>query len=90
VLRPPRPLTPDETEALLARDVPARLATPNRQVRAIGNAELFSDADAWWTRHIDEKYIRGPAAAAQSTARAAHPRTVIRVRPIRLVAVASV
>jgi nitroimidazol reductase NimA-like FMN-containing flavoprotein (pyridoxamine 5'-phosphate oxidase superfamily) len=147
VIRQPRPLAPEEIDALLALDVPAHLATvdaagfphvtplwfvwadgafhltsfpdrphlgrlranahaglcidieepervdgerPNRQVRAIGQAELFADHDGVWTRRISEKYLRGPAASARSAARSAEKRMVIRVRPHRLLAVASV
>src|ERR1700746_799433 len=50
---------------------------PNRQVRGTGEADLFPDADGFWTRVITEKYIGGPARAARSAARTADPRTVI-------------
>lgn len=147
MIKPPRPLTAQEIEALLALDVPARLATvdaagyphvtplwfvwaegafhltsfpdrphlrrlsanahaglcidveepervdgerPNRQVRAIGQAELFADAGGAWTQRITEKYLRGPTAPARSAARSADERVVIRLRPHRLLAVASV
>lgn len=63
---------------------------PNRQVRAIGDAELFRDDRATWTTRITEKYLHGPAAAASVAARAADERIVICLRPTRLVAVASV
>jgi Pyridoxamine 5'-phosphate oxidase len=63
---------------------------PNRQVRAIGEAKLFPDRDAKWTRRITEKYVRGPATAPTLAARAADERVVIRLRPTRLLAVASV
>jgi PPOX class probable F420-dependent enzyme len=63
---------------------------PTRQVRATGTAELFADIAAVWTIRITQKYVRGPAAAEQVRARQANDRTVIRVRPYRLVAVASV
>jgi hypothetical protein len=63
---------------------------PNRQVRAVGCAEVFIDPDGAWTRRITEKYVRGPAAAERSAARAADDRLVIRLRPERMVAVASV
>jgi nitroimidazol reductase NimA-like FMN-containing flavoprotein (pyridoxamine 5'-phosphate oxidase superfamily) len=150
VIRPPRRLSEDEIEALLALDVPARFATldadgfphvtplwfvwddgafhltsysdrphlrrlagnpraglcidverapredgerPNLQVRAVGRAELLPDEGGAWTRRIDEKYVRAAAGAAHAdpaSARTAHPRVVIRVRPERLLAVASV
>jgi nitroimidazol reductase NimA-like FMN-containing flavoprotein (pyridoxamine 5'-phosphate oxidase superfamily) len=147
MIKPPRPLTPDEVAALLALDLPARLASvdssgfphitplwfvwedgafhltslsdrphlrrlernpraglcidaeqperedgerPNRQVRAVGDTELFPDPDGWWTRRITEKYVRGPAGTARAAARAADERTVIRLRPSKFVAVASV
>ena len=63
---------------------------PNRQVRAIGNAELFTDHRAQRTSQITEKYVRGPAAAEHIAARAADERLVISLRPTRLIAVASV
>jgi PPOX class probable F420-dependent enzyme len=147
MVRRPRPLDPAEIEALLALDVPARLATldrdgfphvtpvwflwsegafymtsiadrphllrlaanpragvlvdtedaerddgqrPNRQVRAIGEAEVFPDRGGQWTTRITEKYIRGPGAAACIASRAADQRVVVRLRPARIVAVASV
>lgn len=63
---------------------------PNRQVRAVGRAELYPDAGAVWTTRITEKYVVGPAAAETIAARAHDDRVVIRLRPDRLVAVASV
>jgi PPOX class probable F420-dependent enzyme len=147
MLRAPRTLASHEIEALLASDVPARLATldrdgcphvtplwfvwtdgafymtslvdrphvrrlmrdpragvcvdledseridgqrPNRQVRAVGSAELLSDRGATLTTRITEKYVRGPAAAPRIETRAADQRVAIRLRPDRMVAVASV
>jgi hypothetical protein len=63
---------------------------PNRQVRAIGEAELFPDADGEWTRLTTLKYVHGPGASEQAAARTAADRVVIRLRPVRLVAVGSV
>ena len=42
------------------------------------------------TTRITEKYIRGPGAAASIAPRAADQRVVARLRPARIVAVASV
>ncbi len=63
---------------------------PNQQVRAVGDAELFPDRDHAWTHRIDGRYLRGPAAEQRAAARAADERVLIRLRPVRLVAVASV
>jgi PPOX class probable F420-dependent enzyme len=63
---------------------------PNRQVQAIGIAELSPDHDGRWTTRITDKYVRGPAACAMRAARVADQRVVIRLKPDRLVAVASV
>jgi nitroimidazol reductase NimA-like FMN-containing flavoprotein (pyridoxamine 5'-phosphate oxidase superfamily) len=63
---------------------------PNRQVRAIGEAELFPDRDGQWTSRITDKYLRGPGAAASIASRAADERVVVRLRPTGIVAVASV
>lgn len=147
MVKRPRPLDPVEIEALLALDVPARLATldrdgfphvtplwfvwadgafymtsiadrphlrrlasnpragllidtedaerddgqrPNRQVRATGEAEVFPDRDGAWTSRITAKYVRGPGAAASIASRVADDRVVVRLRPARVVAVASV
>jgi nitroimidazol reductase NimA-like FMN-containing flavoprotein (pyridoxamine 5'-phosphate oxidase superfamily) len=147
MVRRPRPLDPVEIEALLALDVPARLATldrdgfphvtplwflwsdgafhmtsiadrphllrlaanpragvlvdtedaerddgqrPNRQVRAIGEAEVFPDSYGQRTTRITEKYVRGPGATPSIASRAADQRVVVRLRPARIVAVASV
>ena len=62
----------------------------NRQVRAVGLAELSSDRGGLWTARITEKYVRGPAACAMRASRVADQRVVIRLRPNRVVAVASV
>jgi nitroimidazol reductase NimA-like FMN-containing flavoprotein (pyridoxamine 5'-phosphate oxidase superfamily) len=63
---------------------------PNRQVRAIGEAGLFADTGRQWTSRITEKYLRGPGAAASIASRAADERVVVRLRPMRVVAVASI
>jgi len=63
---------------------------PNRQIRAIGSAELFADDHGLWTRRITRKYLTGSTAAAREEQRAARPRTVIRLAPVKIVAVASV
>jgi nitroimidazol reductase NimA-like FMN-containing flavoprotein (pyridoxamine 5'-phosphate oxidase superfamily) len=63
---------------------------PNRQVRAVGRAEVSSDVDGVWTRRISEKYLHGPGAARQTEARGRVPRVVIRLAPDDLVAIASV
>lgn len=147
MVKRPRRLKPAEIEALLALDVPARLATldqegfphvtplwflwqdgafymtsiidrphlrrlahdrraglcvdtedperpdghrPNRQLRAIGHAELFPDAGGEWTTRITNKYVRGSAAPKSAASRAADDRLVICLQPSKLVAVASV
>jgi hypothetical protein len=63
---------------------------PNQQVRAIGIAELFPDPGGLWTGRITEKYVLGASAKAMRAARVADERVAIRLRPDRLVAVASV
>jgi hypothetical protein len=63
---------------------------PNRQVRAIGDAELFPERHGEWTRRITEKYVSGPAAREVARSRTADQRVVICLRPVRLVAVASI
>jgi hypothetical protein len=63
---------------------------PNRQVRAIGEAEVFPDSGRQWTTRITEKYVRGPGTAGSIASRAADQRVVMRLRPARIVAVASV
>ena len=130
VIRPPRPLSDEEINALLAADVPARLATldregfphvtplwfiwddgafyltsfpdrrhvrrlerdpragicidvegpersdgerPNRQVRAVGTAELSADERGLWTRRITRKYVTGAVADERAEQRAAQP-----------------
>ncbi len=63
---------------------------PNRQVRAIGEAELFPDDRGSWTRRITEKYLVGPTGAGRAAQRAGDPRLVIRLAPRKLIGVASV
>jgi Pyridoxamine 5'-phosphate oxidase len=63
---------------------------PNQQVRAVGDAELFPDGGQAWTHRIDGKYLSPDAAARRAAARAGDERVVIRLRPVRLIAVGSV
>jgi nitroimidazol reductase NimA-like FMN-containing flavoprotein (pyridoxamine 5'-phosphate oxidase superfamily) len=63
---------------------------PNRQVRAVGTAELFADKRAQRTTQITRKYICGPAADENVAVRAADERIVISLRPTKFVAVASI
>jgi PPOX class probable F420-dependent enzyme len=63
---------------------------PNRSVRATGPAELLDDVDGRWTRRITEKYLRGPGLEAKLAHRTAQDRVVIRLQPVRLIALASV
>ncbi len=62
----------------------------NQQVRAIGDAELFPDGGQEWTHRLDRKYLSASAAGQRAAERAGDERVVIRVRPVRLVAAASV
>jgi nitroimidazol reductase NimA-like FMN-containing flavoprotein (pyridoxamine 5'-phosphate oxidase superfamily) len=63
---------------------------PNRQVRAVGRAELSLDDQGAWTKRITRKYLKGPGAATSIASRAGDERMVICLRPTKLVAVASV
>jgi Pyridoxamine 5'-phosphate oxidase len=62
---------------------------PNQQVRAVGDVELSPDSGQQWTHRIDGKYLSPEAAAKRAAARAGDERVVIRLSPVRLVAVAS-
>jgi hypothetical protein len=59
-------------------------------VRAIGEAELVADAAGEWTRRITAKYVHSALAAEQEDWRAKEERIAIVLRPVRLVAVATV
>lgn len=61
---------------------------PNRQLRAVGNAELVTDQDTTWTRRIQRKYVGSERVALPGDQPA--QRVLIRLRPLRVVAVASV
>ena len=63
---------------------------PNQQVRAVGCADLFEDADGQRTRRITERYLVGPGRPAMVERRSAAPRIAIKLVPLRLVAVVSV
>lgn len=64
---------------------------PNKQIRAVGNATLAPDTGAIWTRRIWDKYIDGPTARNALDERLGdRQRVLIRVAPIRMIAVASV
>ena len=61
-------------------------ARPNRRVRAQGKAELTQDEGGEWTRWITLKYVQGEEGEARAAYRAAMPRLLIRLRPLRLTA----
>ena len=61
---------------------------PNRQVRATGLVDLMPDAGNRWTNKVQDKYLRFDQ--SQTRDRGSPERVVIRLRPRRLVAVASV
>ncbi len=69
--RPPEPGTPNR---------------PNRQVTARGRAEVRPDEHGDWTRRITLKYSPGAAGREHAEARASQPRSVICLRPLKLVA----
>lgn len=63
---------------------------PNRQVRAVGVANLSHDTGGVWTRRITEKYLNGPGRASKTDNCGRQRRVLIKLWPTRLVAVASV
>ena len=63
---------------------------PNRQVRAVGVADLRQDTDGFWTRLITGKYVTGSASVRKSQSRSQQSRILIELRPAQLVAVASI
>ena len=77
---------------LIDWEAPERLdgERPNRQYRAVADAELSPDDAGTITREITRKYLRGPAEDAMTRRRASHERMVIRLVPREVVAVASV
>lgn len=58
---------------------------PNQQVKGAGQAELFPDDGGNITREITRKYVHGAIAASEIERRGKMIRTVIRLRPSRLV-----
>jgi Pyridoxamine 5'-phosphate oxidase len=62
---------------------------PNRQARAIGNAQTFPDAGGEWTERITRKYVTGPGLSVQLERRLSADRVVIRLEPQSLVTAAS-
>jgi nitroimidazol reductase NimA-like FMN-containing flavoprotein (pyridoxamine 5'-phosphate oxidase superfamily) len=63
---------------------------PNRSVRAVGPAEVFTDTDGQWTARITEKYLRGPGLPGALARRTSQERMVIRLQPVRLFGLSSV
>jgi pyridoxamine 5'-phosphate oxidase-like protein len=62
---------------------------PNRQARAIGEAQSFPDAGGEWTERITRKYVTGPGLSVQLKRRLSADRIVIRLEPQSLVTAAS-
>lgn len=54
----------------------------NRQVKGVGEVEVFSDADGAWSKRIREKYLGAMMLRGGSIA----SRVVLRLKPTRLVA----
>jgi nitroimidazol reductase NimA-like FMN-containing flavoprotein (pyridoxamine 5'-phosphate oxidase superfamily) len=54
----------------------------NRQVKGVGEVEVFSDADGVWSKRIREKYLGAMTLRGGSIA----SRVVLRLKPTRLVA----
>jgi nitroimidazol reductase NimA-like FMN-containing flavoprotein (pyridoxamine 5'-phosphate oxidase superfamily) len=63
---------------------------PNRQLRAVGRAELLDDVRGSRTRSITYRYLADPGRDVAADRRASQRRMAIRLEPNRLVAVASV
>lgn len=63
---------------------------PNQQFRAVADAELSPDYGGRMTNQITLKYLSGGARPAQAHQRTRHERTLIRLVPRDVVAVASV
>ncbi|MGH7883916.1 MAG: hypothetical protein ACREN8_13610, partial [Candidatus Dormibacteraceae bacterium] len=63
---------------------------PNRQLRALGQAMLQVDEHGFWTRQITEKYLVGPGRESMVAQRTSLPRTAISLRPVKVIALASV
>jgi PPOX class probable F420-dependent enzyme len=60
---------------------PAGHDRPNRQVYVRGFAKTFPDEGGDWTRRITVKYVPGATGRQHAEARAAQPRTVVRLEP---------
>jgi Pyridoxamine 5'-phosphate oxidase len=63
---------------------------PNRQARAIGDAQTFPDGGGEWTERITRKYVTGPGLSVQLERRLSVERIVIRLEPRTLLGLASV
>jgi nitroimidazol reductase NimA-like FMN-containing flavoprotein (pyridoxamine 5'-phosphate oxidase superfamily) len=88
MLKPPRQLGADEVEQLLARDVPARLATVDAQgfPHVTPLRFVWRDGAFYMTSVADRPHLRRIA----RNPRVGIERIVICLRPARLIAVASV
>lgn len=62
---------------------------PNQQIRLIGEVSLVDDVQGRWTGAITGRYLNGPGAADRIAHRESQTRTVIELRPVEVVAVAS-
>lgn len=63
---------------------------PNRQFRAIADAELSTDAGGSITGEITRKYVLGPSQEEMTRHRQSHDRVAIRLVPREVVVIASV
>lgn len=63
---------------------------PNRQFRAVADAEVVSDSGGHWTAEITRKYIRGDGRDTRAQLRAAQQRMALKLVPRQVVALSSV
>lgn len=63
---------------------------PNRQVRAVGKAEVLDGVGGERTRRITQRYLSGPGLEPMLRKRTGARRVAIRLEPTELVAIASV
>jgi len=61
----------------------------NRQIRVVGHATVEPDEGGDVTRQITLRYLHGIGASAMVKRRTDSPRALIRLRPDRVIAVAS-
>jgi len=75
---------PKASICIQVEEVQSGIHRPNRQIKALGIAEVYEDFDSLITRKISEKYLTGEGSEAEIERRCSVARLVVKLMPTKL------